>query len=172
MAAKALELSKRRLLYQYILENPGLHLRALARDMRMGLGHLRHHLEFLEREGLIATAGDGYRKTYFAGKKEFSGDKELLGLLRQAKPRMILLLLLNKESLGFEDLRKKVGISKSTLSFHLKKLEVARVLESESQGQRKIYKLPDKEKMAELLITYRPSFIDAAVDRALDAWLG
>jgi predicted transcriptional regulator len=170
MPSKALELSKRRMLYQYILSNPGLHLRALERSLRLGLGDLRHHLDFLEREGLIMTATDGYRKTYFPGKREFSGDKALLGLLRQTKPRAILLILLNLESAGFDYLRKRVRISKSTLSFHMKKLEEAKIVTAEEHGQRKIYKLPDKEKVAELLVTYRPSFIDAAVDRALEAW--
>ncbi len=172
MPSKALELKKRRVLYQHILRNPGLHLRALERDMRMGLGDLRHHLDFLEREGLILTATDGYRKTYFPGKKEFSGDKALLGLLRQSKPRAILLLLLNAESGGFDYLRKKVGVSKSTLSFHMKKLEEAGIVAVQEDRQRKTYSLPDKDKVAELLITYRPSFLDAAVDRALEAWLG
>ena len=172
MPSKALELKKRRVLYQHILRNPGLHLRALERDMRMGLGDLRHHLDFLEREGLITTATDGYRKTYFPGKKEFSGDKALLGLLRQSKPRAILLILLNAESGGFDYLRRKVGVSKSTLSFHMKKLEEAGIVAVQEDRQRKTYTLPDKNKVAELLITYRPSFLDAAVDRALEAWLG
>jgi predicted transcriptional regulator len=172
MPSKALELKKRRVLYQHILRNPGLHLRALERDMRMGLGDLRHHLGFLEREGLIMTATDGYRKTYFPGKKEFSGDKALLGLLRQSKPRAILLILLNAESGGFDYLRRKVGVSKSTLSFHMKKLEEAGIVAVQEDRQRKTYTLPDKNKVAELLITYRPSFLDAAVDRALEAWLG
>jgi len=172
MPSKALDLKKRRILYQHILNNPGLHLRALARDMKIGLGDLRHHLEFLERENLITTAVDGYRKTYFPSKREFSGDKRLLSLLRQSKPRGILLLLLNRENMGFEELRLKIGVSKSTLSFHLKKLEMTGTIRVEEYNQKKMYLLPDKDKVAALLITYRPSFLDAAVDRALDAWLG
>jgi len=172
MPSKALELGKRRVLYQHILNNPGLHLRALERDMRMGLGDLRHHLDFLEREGLIITATDGYRKTYFPSKKEFPGDRTLLALLRQSKPRAILLILLNRESSGFGYIRLRVGVSKSTLSFHMKKLEEAGIVAVSEVGQKKTYALPDKRKVAELLITYRPSFLDAAVDRAIEAWLG
>ena len=172
MPSKVLDLGKRRTLYQFILLNPGLHLRAIAREMRLGLGDLRHHLELLEAEGLITTATDGYMKKYFPGRKEFAGDKEVLSMLRQSKPRAILLLLLNKSEMGFEDLRNRIGVSKSTLSFHLKKLEEAGILDVKPEAQRKIYSLPDKQKVAELLITYRPSFIDAAVDRALETWLG
>lgn len=172
MPGKALDLKKRRVLYQHILANPGLHLRAIDRDMRMGLGDLRHHLEFLEREGLVTVTTDGYRKTYFPGVKEFPGDRRLLGLLRQSKPRAILLFMLNRESAGFDELRNKVGISKSTLSFHLKKLDAAGVIEVSSSSKRNEYRLSDKNKVAMMLITYRPSFLDAAVDRALEAWLG
>jgi len=172
MPGQALELKRRRVLYQHILANPGLHLRAIERDLRMGLGDLRHHLEFLEREGLITTASDGYRKAYFPGAKEFPGDKRLLGLLRQRKPRAILLILLNEESANFDELRRRVGVSKSTLSFHLKKLGAAGVVIVDSGAQRNLYGLSDKNKVATMLITYRRSFLDAAVDRALEAWLG
>jgi len=172
MPSKALELSKRRVLYQHILSNPGLHLRALGRHLRMGLGDLRYHLEYLEREGLVTTASDGYRKAYFPGRDQFSGDKRMLGILRQSRPRKMLLVMLNRENTGFDELRKRIGVSKSTLSFHLKKLKEAGVISVEADAQRRTYRLCDKNKIAALLITYRRSFLDSAVDRAVEAWLG
>ncbi len=168
---EALALERRRRIYQFIRSHPGLHLRALEKRLGIALGDLRYHLEYLEKKGLVGSRTDGYRKTFFSAKDVSLPDRDVLALLRQRAPRRIVLHLMLRESSTFEELREELGVSKSTLSFHLGKLTSKGLVKSARREGRNVYDLPDKEAVAELLITYRESFLDAAVDRVLDVWL-
>lgn len=168
---EALNLERRRRIYHFVRSHPGLHLRALEKRLGIALGDLRYHLDYLEKKRLIGSRSDGYRKTFFSARDVFLQDRDVLALLRQRAPRRIILHLMLRESSTFEELRGELGVSKSTLSFHLKKLTAKGLVKTSRLEGRNVYKLPNKETLAELLITYRESFLDAAVDRALDVWL-
>ncbi len=168
---EALNLERRRRIYQFIRSNPGLHLRALGKQLGIALGDLRYNLDYLEKRQLISSRSDGYRKTFFSVKDVFPRDRDVLALLRQRTPRRIVLHLMLRENSTFEELRGVLGVSKSTLSFHLRKLTGKGLVKTSRLNGRNLYGLPDKEAVAELLITYKESFLDAAVDRALDIWL-
>ena len=54
----------------YINDNPGIHFRAMQRDLDIGMGTLTHHLKTLEREEFIKSQTDGQMKRYYpAGMK-------------------------------------------------------------------------------------------------------
>jgi predicted transcriptional regulator len=165
------ELEKRRMIYRHIVRHPGLHLRELERRLNVSLGDLRYHLDRMEKAGHITTQFDGYRKTYFATRGFFVQDKAVLALLRQGSPRSLILHLMGRSVAPFEELRKVLGVSKSTLSFHLKKLRRAGVVVTVRREGRTLYGLANKDRVAQLLITYKDSFVDAAVDRVVAAWL-
>ncbi len=95
----------------------------------------------------------------------------MLALLRQRTPRKIVLHLLRKRTASFEDLCELLKVSKSTLSFHLKKLTEGGTVTVHKEERRKQYRLGREEDVARLLITYRETFLDDAVDRALEVWL-
>lgn len=168
---EVLNLERRRRVYQFIRSHPGLHLRALEKRLDISLGDLRYHLDYLEKKRMITSRSDGYRKTYFSARDVYLQDRDTLALLRQEAPRRIILHLLMSENSTFEELREVLGVSKSTLSFHLKKLTSKGLVVTTRDEVRNIYSLPDKEGVAGLLITYKDSFLDAAVDRVLDVWL-
>ncbi len=159
------------MVFQFIRSHPGLHLRELERRLPISLGDLRYHVDYLEREGLISSKSDGYRKAYFSVRDVSVLDRDLLALLRQRSPRRIVLHLLAHHEAGSEDLREAVGLSRSTLSFHLGKLTAAGLVDVRRVEGRHLYRLADPERTARVLIAYRGSFLDAAVDRVLDAWL-
>lgn len=54
----------------------------------------RHHLNFLEKYGLIITKADHRYTRYYVIQKVGKQDKEILNLLRQETPRRIFMLLL------------------------------------------------------------------------------
>lgn len=168
---EALTLETRRRVFQFIRAHPGLHLRALERRLGIALGNLRYHLDYLERENFVTSRSDGYRKTYFSARDVYLLDRDRLALLRQRVPRRIILHLVLTPTSSFEDLRDLVGVSKSTLSFHLKKLTETGVVTVRRREGRNEYFLEEPKRVVELLITYQSSFLDSAIDRTLEVWL-
>ncbi len=168
---EVLDLERRRMVFQFVRSHPGLHMRGLEKQLDISLGDLRYHLDYLEKKGFITSRSDGYRKTYFSARDVYLQDRDILALLRQKGPRRLILHLMLVKEAPFDDLRQVLGVSKSTLSFHLKKLTQKRVVEVRTRETRNFYYLGDKERVAELLITYKGSFLDAAVDRVLEVWL-
>ncbi|UCH88021.1 MAG: ArsR family transcriptional regulator [Thermoplasmata archaeon] len=171
MDDQTLTLKNRRDLYQYICKNPGMHLRAIERAMKISLGDIRYHLEYLEKEGLITSQKDEYKRTYFSAEDIYHGDRETLALLRQDSPRKILLFLINHPSSHFEDIQQELKKSKSTISFHLNKLIKCNIIEVKTEDNKNEYSIIDIEQIIRLLITYRSSFIDDTVDRVVEMWL-
>ena len=88
-----LKLEKRREIYNFILENPGLHLREISRRTNISVGGLRHHLNFLKKIGLIDSKPDHRYTRYYVNQTVGAKDKEIINLLRQDIPRRIILLL-------------------------------------------------------------------------------
>jgi predicted transcriptional regulator len=171
MDDSTLALKKRRDLYHYIKDNPGMHLRAIGRALDISLGDLRYHLDFMEKEGLISSRTDEYKKTYFSATEVSYGDRGTLALLRQDTPRKIILFLITRPVASFEDIQDELNKSKSTVSFHLKKLRKSEIIEVKIEENKNIYSIIDKEHIIRLLITFRSSFLDDAIDRVVDMWL-
>lgn len=169
--AAPLEFGRRRRIYQTIAAHPGLHLRELERRMGGGLGDLRYHLDHLEKSGLITSQEDRYRKTFFPVHGFSYPDARLVSLLRQAAPRRILLVLLESGERGFEELRDALRVSKSTLSFHMRKLLDAGLVHASRADGRTEYRLSDPKHVVRVLLQYRESLLDAAIDRAVNAWM-
>ncbi|MBI5000489.1 MAG: helix-turn-helix domain-containing protein [Euryarchaeota archaeon] len=172
MGPDPLELENRRAIYQLVSKFPGIHLRAVQKRLGLQMGVLEYHLNYMEKESILASQTDGYRKLYFVREAVSHPDKASLSLMRQEILRRIVMLILLKEKASFKDIMDEFKLSKSTISFHLKKLTEGNVLATEKSGRETIYSVIDPEKTAQLIITYKESFLDSVVDRFADAWLG
>ncbi len=177
MEEDVLELENRRRVFQFISKFQGAHLRQIQRAMELEVGVLKYHLDYMEKRGLLTSKKEKYRKRFFT-KALGPKDKELLSILRQETLRRILMHVLLHPACTFKDLQSTFKISKSTLSFHLKKLREARLVlkvekEVPKKGKRKVerYQVRKKDKVAEMLVTFRSSFLDDAVDNFVEIWL-
>lgn len=166
----ALNLENRRKIYQYIAQNPGTYLREMERALSMQPGVLSYHLDVMEKRGLIKSEDDGYIKRYFPAEKFKQRDRRIVSLLRQESPRKILLHMLLNGSSSFQSLTNAVGLSKSTLSYHLKKLTSAGIIFSKKVEREFVYGIENPDEIANLLITLQESLESDAVDRFVDIW--
>ena len=167
---KVLELEARRKIYDVVRKFAGSHFREIKRKSRLSTGSIKYHLNYLTKHGLIKEERDGNNLRYYP--KEFgSENKKLLGLLRQKSIRKIILFILTHNDCNHEQIVQFVGLSPSTVSWHLKKLEESNIIGFKKQGRKTAYNvLIDKEKIINLLIIYKESFLDSAVDRVIDMW--
>jgi predicted transcriptional regulator len=167
------ELETRRAVYDCITRFPGIHLREIQRKLDMPMGLLEFHLLYLERNRLVGVEHEEHYKRYYQSKSGIEKkNKKLLSMLRQDIPRRIMVNLLEQDHSSHSDILKHFDISPSTLSFHLKKLVKAKILDREKQGRVRYYTLLERDTVMETLITYQESFMDEVVDRFADVWLG
>lgn len=173
MASKedVLALDSRRLIYEYIRETPGAHLRKVHRGVALPFGQVLYHLAYLEKNGLIVVKKDGKFNRYFVKNIFRKEEKDMLAVLRHDVPRRIAILLMFRPRLTHKDVLAYVDVSPSTLSFHLQKMVDAGILAKETHGRESFYWVADEKTCAKVLILHRESFDSEVVDRFADVWL-
>lgn len=165
-----LALETRRKIYNLIASSPGLHKREIARALNMSLSTIDYHLHYMEKREIVIGKQDGKYKRYFISEKIGAEDKKILSLLRQPTPRRILIFLLENPGAIHKEICKKIKKAPSTISFHLKKLVESGIVEEIHAGKEKKYFIRNREKIIDLLTTYRSTFLDKAVDKFIEAW--
>jgi predicted transcriptional regulator len=167
-----LGLPTRKKVYSIIEKAPGLHFRELQRRSRMAVGALQYHLEVLEKAHLIKKGKKGKFVRYYSVRKPLEGEGEnLMPLLRQEVVRRIAIFLLSrKRAPANTTIAKAVGLSPSTCTFHLKKLEEMGLVEKRKSHRKTLIYLKEPESVGNLLSAYRKSFLDELVDNFADIW--
>lgn len=171
-----LALETRRRVYRRVEEFPGLHLSELARQCGLETNHAKYHLAYLERHGLVSSRMEGATQVFFPRREGPLGpqeaiaadDKAVLALLRQPVPLHAVLVLLDRGECSHADLDAAVPVSRTTLHYHMGKLERAGVVASHKEGKQRRYRLADEGRILGLLVRYRPP--DQLVAGFLEAW--
>ena len=170
MEEDVLELENRRKIYQLVSKFPGMYLREIEKELGLAIGVLEYNLSYLERAEILTVEREGNRKRYFVGEDISFGDKTTIGIMRQEIPRRIVIHLMLNPKASFQDVLAQFNISKSTLSFHMKKLTEANIVGSEKEGRSSFYSVIDPENTARVILTYKASFLDSVVDRFAEVW--
>lgn len=166
-----LDLETRRRIYEQIKKSPGIHFRELERRLKLVVGSLQYHIQYLEKKNLIVASNDEDYVRYFAIDKNLNeNERKILSLLRRSSCRHILIQLLNNPDLNNKDLSLAVGLSPSTISWNLNKLVEAGVIERKKTGRISNFTVIDPTSVVELLICYKESFLDTLVDGFIEMW--
>jgi len=165
-----LESERRRRIYAVVEASPGIHLRELQRTLDMPLTTLEYHLSYMTRRKILFAETESHHKRYYTKPFDFE-DKKVLTALRQKRMREIVLTVLENGKAKNQLLTERLKLSHSTLSSYLKYLVNKNILAREKIGYEYLYTVRDEDRVAKVLIAYRPSFLDKLVDRALDTWM-
>lgn len=152
-----LELAMRRRLLALVAEYPGLHVREAARQLGTSLALVEYHVALLEQSGLVEVRRDErYARLYAAGRAApGDADRAVLGVLRARLPLQVTLYLLDRgEPAKHGEVAQALGIGKSKLSFHLRKLEAAGVVAKTPEGA---FTVVQPRRVQRLLWTYQPT---------------
>lgn len=158
--------STRQIIFEFVRDAPGTHLRGVQQALALPLGTVEYHLRELVRLELVTEREDGiYRRYYVAG--QLGGvDRDLLAALRQEIPRRIVMHLLLNPGLNFGAVREAFEISGSTLHYHLKKLEKRGIIQRRREGRETYFQVLNEREVAKVLLAHKKSF----GDDLLDAW--
>ena len=164
-------LVNRKLIFDYISENPGVHMRKISRDINIHLSTLRYHLDYLESEGLITCQKEDNLKLYFIAGKLDPNEKKLTPLLQQKRFRDIVMVIMGSHELTSLQIAEKLSMNASTTSKYINILENRGIISHKKVGREKIYHLNDEESIVKLLLVYKKSLWDSFVDNVLELYL-
>lgn len=180
---RALQLGVRKKIYDIVEESPGLHFREIQRRSGLAVGSLQYHLDYLQKHHILRTQAEGKFVRYYSVRGtqvNESTDPGMLGqktmaFLRHESTRKVILFLLKEKRANNERIAEEIGLSPSTTSWHLDKLVENGVLARAREGRKTFFSLVNAASAQHLLVTFRKSFFDQAVDnfveltQALDA---
>lgn len=163
-----LELEKRRKIYALIKKHPGLNLSKIAEMLEMRVSLVEYHLTYLERYDLVISVKDDWFKHYYVKEEVSSLDRKVIMLLRKKNYLKIVLLIMKYPNSTHGDILEHVDISRSTLSYYLKKLlKKGIIVESSQEGEHKRYAVFNEKEIIRIITKYEPY---TAVDGAYDIW--
>jgi len=165
-----MEIEARKRVYDIIFENPGLHLREIQKRLNIPLGTVEYHLKYLEDNELVIVKEMGGYKRYYPKGVMGSDVRNILSLLRQEVPRNIVIFLLNHPNASFGEVAKAFDVAPSTLSFHMKKLLKDGIIDRTKHGRTSTFTVVEVDKVANVLIAHRRSFLDGLVDSFVRTW--
>ncbi|MFA4855295.1 MAG: winged helix-turn-helix transcriptional regulator [archaeon] len=168
---EALALGARNKIFRAISKSPGLHFRELQRRTKIATGSLQYHLDFLLKRHIIKAEKNGKFVRYYSTRGEQLGEnQETMALLRQPSLRKIVLYLLTKKRANNERIAAAIGLSPSTVSWHMVKLVQGNLVEKRRVGRKTFFYIKDADNISALLSTYKKSFLDEMVDSFVEIW--
>lgn len=165
-----LELEIRRKIYNLIEKNPGLHSRKIAELLSLSGQLTDYHLLYLERRETITSVkeqDEGYRRYYIKGKLGVS-ERRRIALLQHEVPLKIVFFLLQHPNSKHSEILEYIGVAKSTLSYHLKKLVKRTIIAEHPSGHDKTYIVANEKEIIDLLMRFKPY---SRVESLKDAWV-
>lgn len=151
-----------------IHDHPGIHFRALARELDTSTALVNYHLEdLLEADQIRSVEVGGHTRYFPDGELEdLTGEeRSMLDAMRQTRRLEIVLALLQGGPAQHKSLHEIVGASKGTLTYHLGKLRDAGVVEKVPDGR---FRLVDPKQVRRLLVCYEPE--SDLLDEVHDMW--
>ncbi len=165
------ELETRKRIFETIQSSPGIHMRELERNLDMAVGNLQYHLHYMEKKNLISAHKDEQFVRYFVKNKELDSEgRKVMSFLRKKACSHILVTIMEAPGMNNKDLSSVIGLSPSTVSWHLNKLVAAGIVQKTVCGRESHFEVVDTEKVAELIITYKASFFDKLLDNFIEMW--
>jgi predicted transcriptional regulator len=163
-----LQLAIRRRLFALVKEYPGLHVREAARQLDTSMALVEYHLALLVEHCLVTVQKDDrYARLYpVDAPAPKPADREAIGVLRQRLPLRITLSLLDDGPQKHKDLAEALGLGKSTLSFHLRKLEAAGLVRKDADGT---FAAKEPARVLRLLLAFPPT--KGLREEFADVWL-
>ena len=154
---------------QFVNETPGIRYRELLRITGVSNGVLSYHLNLLDNAGKVQVHRVNNRVTRYFSHDVSTLDSNVIGLLRQATTRKIILYILESGPCGFNDIVIHTKKVPSTVSWHLSRLKDANIIKARKQNELNYYEIKiNKPALQNLLNKYNSSFTEKVVDDYVD----
>lgn len=130
-------------IHGYVLANPGDHYSSIRSALELTNSSLAYHLRVLEKEELIKSRRDGmYKRFYPKGAKLPDDGGSPFSPIQERIVEVI------RETPGIcqKDIASLLGVSSSTVSYHITKLVRRGLITSKRRGMRTAYYIPPRDR--------------------------
>ncbi|MHB1262263.1 MAG: winged helix-turn-helix transcriptional regulator [Thermoplasmatota archaeon] len=144
--AEALEHPRRKAIFEHIQRNPGTSFRETARTVGIAAGTVRHHLNVLERAGMVVERPHGATVRFFEQK---DSDADWVSVVMLREPALKVLHDWLKQhpgspQTGVLEAMEEQGWSRSTTQHRLSRLVDSGLVAIKLQGRYKMYSVADR----------------------------
>jgi predicted transcriptional regulator len=133
----------------YILANPGEHYNSIKKTLDISNGSFVYHLNLLEAEGFIKSHRDGIYKRYYPANMRIIEQTNTLNKSQS----LIMEVVGENPGISQKDIAAFLGISPSTINYHVEKLIQMGLMEKERKGMSvRYYLISDQARWQEVPI--------------------
>lgn len=129
-------------LYDFIKSCPGAYFNEIIKKTGLNRGTVRYHLEVLETQNMVECYKANGKARYFQNSLTYGKkDKAVIAALKNDMDRRIILGILNGQCISNENLVEKIGVSASTVSWHIKRLGEQGIVRADTKGRYTTYSI-------------------------------
>ena len=132
----ALENETRKTIFEAVCQNPGLGVHAIAEAANVSYSTATYHLERLVAAGMLVMTPDGNKLCYYKNGGAFTEtERKILPILKNEEAAKLLDAILDTPGTYRAALAEKLGVTATTINWHLKRLRDAGLVRELRQGR-------------------------------------
>lgn len=137
-----LENSSRYQVFTYIKTKPGAYISEIVDQIGLDREIVKYHLKALTAKRKIEAYKDGGKTRYFENLLEYNEDeKKVISALQNLSNQRIILEIIKQKCNTNVDLSREFGVSKPTISWHIKNLKEVGLIVEVKEGKKIIYRI-------------------------------
>lgn len=149
----------------HIRAHHGVHFNGLVRALELAPGQIQFHLKTLLSQNVFHEERF-YGRTHYYPTEFNKWERQALALLRRETSRDIIAVLLEDAPVSPSHVTSRLSIARSTLEWHLDRLEAMDIVTKERDENRHVTLIPNRqEEIARLLREADPTLLARMVDR-------
>lgn len=132
----ALENETRKIIFDAVCAEPGLGVHAIAQKANVSYSTATYHLERLVGAGMIVMTPDGNKLCYYKNGGAFTeAERKILPIVKNEEARKLLEAILDTPGTYRAALAERLGVTATTINWHLKRLREAGLVDETRQGR-------------------------------------
>ena len=141
-SGNVLENSSRFQVYSYIKTKPGAYISEIVEQIGLDREIVKYHLKALSAKKKIEAYKDGGKTRYFENLLVYNEDeKKVISALQNLSNQRIILEIINQKCNTNVDLAREFGVSRPTISWHIKNLKEFGLIIETKEGKKTIYRI-------------------------------
>ena len=152
-------------IYKFILNNAGVHLRQIYKELGLAMGDTQYQLSILEKEGRIKSKRVGNHRHYYPLTIPNEQNELILAFLRRQTIREILIYLMENPGSRQQALANFMNVSAPAIKWHMSRLIESEIVMTSKDGKIVRYFIKDPKSLVSSLKSYMPHLWNSLVNR-------